>query len=297
MAKAGNFNATEDLFGNAAEYNDINKNLEPTMIDISLLEEFPNHPFRVIDDNQMELLANSIHEYGIKEPLWVIKKEMSDKYYVVAGHRRKYAAEKVGINNIPVNILDVDFKTATVLMVDSNNKREKLLISEKAYAYRMRHDALNIGQGSRIDLENESKEKLIEFNESNDSERTIRRYVRISYLSSDLINLVDLGKLTMTAGVIFSYFNQEEQELLFEFFSKIEKYPNNDQAYQIRDLKNDGNLSYYELEQLLDKKPVKKLNLTLKEEKLMEFFDPGTEKEEMEDLIISLLKNYFNKED
>lgn len=300
MAKAKNVTTSvENIFSTSKssfnEYVD-EKDQRYKKVSIDKLKAFPNHPFRVIDDDLMERLVESIKTYGLQEPLLVVRDDESDEesYYIISGHRRKRAYEKIGWKNIPVYELKIDKNKAIILMVDSNNQRRNLLPSEKAKAYRLKADALGRKQGQRTDLfddiSNAKLKELVNDNEDN-SEKTIQRYIRLSYLNDELLTFVDEKKINMVTGYTISFFSEKEQTLLLDYIKEKQVFPSKDQIIRMRELKGDEELSLNIIQEVFnsEKKPVKKNNLTIKEDNLYQYFPVGTEKKQMENTINKLL--------
>lgn len=263
------------------------------------LYDFENHPFRVIEDEKMHELAESIKEYGVQEPLLVRpRKNGLPGYEIISGHRREHAAILAGLTEVPVTIKDMDDDLATIIMVDSNNKREELLISEKAKAYRMKAEALN-HQGKRNDLvseEDKTAHSADTIGASNgESARTIQRYVRMSYLVQELLDLADSGKLSMATGIELSYLSETEQDLIVRYYNKNKKLPSTDQAKALRAYSADGELTEDIVEENLTVVKTPKVKVTLNSNKLYKYFPKNTSQEEMEDIILRLLQEYADK--
>lgn len=282
------FNTSKEAMGNINEYTQ--------MIELDKLKEFPDHPYRVIDDDSMIALSESISEYGVQEPLLVVKDEEANdnSYYIVSGHRRKRACEMLELDVVPVHVLDIDMDLAAILMVDSNNKREALLPSEKAKAYRIKYDALGRKQGQRSDLFDViSLDSLKELISSDESDRTVRRYIRLTYLNDELLSWIDECKISMKAGVVISYFNEHEQQVFADYIRNNNIYPTYEQTLFVREKKGEDELKYEMLKEIFSpENKVKKQNITLKEDNLYKFFTIGTPKEDMENTIIKLLSKW-----
>ncbi|MBE5898220.1 MAG: ParB/RepB/Spo0J family partition protein [Lachnospiraceae bacterium] len=297
MAKTTNVTSSLDnLFKSSKDSMKNNKGFE--MIELDKLKEFPNHPYRIIDDESMEELSESIKEYGMQEPILAIEDaDEPSTYFIISGHRRKRASQIAEKDFAPVNVLDIDMDLAAILMVDSNNKREHLSISEKAKAYRIKQDAIGRRQGVRNDLKEDSINESIN---SSDSERTIRRYIRLSYLTDEMLSLVDEGKIPLLAGVGLSYFDEDEQDIMFRFFIENKFYPKEEEVNYLRNYKSnasDEKITPGMLRHVFKREEkIKKNNVALKEESLYEYFTPGTPKDDMEVVILKLLQMYKNKE-
>ncbi len=295
MAKTTNVTSSLDgLFQNAKEYLMSEKREE--VLPISKLTGFRNHPFQVVEDESMRALAESIREYGIQEPLLVRKKE-DGKYEIISGHRRRYAAELTGLTEVPVHIVEMDDNLATIIMVDSNIKRETLYPSEKAWAYRMRAEALR-HQGRRTDLlENDGSIYTAESigAKSGESGRTVQRYIRLTYLIPELLALVDKGKLKLMAGVALSYFSGENQDCILEFYENCGAFPSESQMRELLERTEQGEaLSYETLRDVLLMREGKKRKFQLNENKIAEYFPDDATDEDIEAVILELLQNWKN---
>ena len=190
-------------------------------VSVSSLHSFPNHPFKVRDDKQMADLVKSVTEYGILVP-GIVRMRSAGGYELVAGHRRRRACEIAGIQKMPVIIRDLTDDEATVIMVDSNIQREELLFSEKAFAYKMKYDALK-RQGKRTDLtscrvgKKSAAEEVSQNTE--DSARQVLRYIHLTELITELLDLTDIKKLPFNTAVELSYLNKDEQQLLLQYMN------------------------------------------------------------------------------
>ncbi|MGN0141519.1 MAG: ParB/RepB/Spo0J family partition protein [Roseburia sp.] len=263
------------------------------------LHQFKGHPFRVVDDESMAALVDSIKQYGIQEPL-LVRPDQSHpgEYEIISGHRRNHAAGLAGLNEVPVYICDMDDDTATVIMVDANIKREEILPSEKAFAYRMKADAMR-HQGKRNDLIEESPaDGIKEVGEKNgDSVRTVQRYIRLTYLEKELLDLVDAGKLQIGVAYTISFFSCENQRTLVEYYEKYHKIPDKSQIEKLAEYAKNGLLSEQVILGTLPQPKVKQESVTLKGNRIKKYFPEGTTSAEMERLIISLLEDYVQSHD
>lgn len=265
------------------------------------LHPFRHHPFRVNEDDSMRELAESIRIYGIKEPILIRPdKEKKGEYEIISGHRRNYAAGMAGLTEVPVSIEDMDDDAAAVIMVDSNLKRESLLPSEKAWAYRIKAEAQK-RQGKRNDLPEDAEEGNIVdgmqgiSEESGKSVRTVQRYIRLTFLSKDLLELVDEGKLPAGSGYIISFFEKEEQECLLSYYQNKNVLPNAAQLEELAEYRKSCRMDAAILEEVVTRKrmpkPEKRM-LTLKAGRLGKYFPEDTTKEEMEMIIFELLEKW-----
>ena len=271
----------EDLF--SAEDNSVEGTY--TTVPLSQLKPFKNHPFKVLDDEKMQETVESILQHGVIQP--GIVRPCADGYEVVAGHRRWRASELAGKTDMPVIIRDLDDDAATVLMVDTNIQRENLLPSEKARAYKMKYEALK-HQGSKGDKH--TADAVGE--KAGDSGRTVQRYIRLASLINGLLELVDEGNIKMVAGERLSYLKAEEQELVLEAVANISIYPSPVQAEQIKDMSEKGTLSEKNVYALLVKKENSGQSVTISPKKIRNYFPPAYTKEQIEEVIYSLLDQW-----
>lgn len=271
----------EDLF--SAEDNSVEGTY--TTVPLSQLKPFKNHPFKVLDDEKMQETVESILQHGVIQP--GIVRPCADGYEVVAGHRRWRASELAGKTDMPVIIRDLDDDAATVLMVDTNIQRENLLPSEKARAYKMKYEALK-HQGSKGDKH--TADAVGE--KAGDSGRTVQRYIRLASLIDGLLELVDVGNIKMVAGERLSYLKAEEQELVLEVAANISIYPSPAQAEQLKDMSEKETLSEKSVYALLVKKENSGQSVTISAKKIRNYFPPAYTKEQIEEVIYSLLDQW-----
>ena len=241
-------NRLDDLFTSQSEREN---GLTPTIKDIPLekLVPFPNHPFKVRDDEEMNKLVESVSENGVLVPAIVREKDNGD-YEIISGHRRKFASEIAGKKTLRCIVSNLDDDAATVIMVDSNIQRENILPSEKAFAYKMKLDAMK-HQGKRTDLtSNQLGRKLdnaetaqIIGDENGDSQSQVRRYIRLTYLIPELLQMVDDGKMKMLPAVEISFLDKECQQDLLEAIESECCTPSHAQAIRMHKMFNDGELN------------------------------------------------------
>lgn len=265
-------NSFDDLFGSDESEMEI---------ELSELKNFNNHPFKVIEDESFNKLAESIKENGILTPI-IVRSSINGSYEIISGHRRVHACEVIGIDKIPAKTVEMSDDEAVIAMVDSNIYREKILPSEKAFAYKMKNEALK-HQGRKLD-----KTSASEISES-DSERQIFRYIRLTYLIPDLLRAVDENKLNFLAGVALSYMTEENQKKIASYCEAEKKYPGVKEAEL---LKSKDNLTFNEIEKIFEKKA--ELKVSLCKNKLQEFFGEDTTADEAEEIILKLLREWKN---
>lgn len=272
------------------------------IVKISDLYEFKENPYKVKDNEDMQDLIESIKQNGIIEPLIVRKREKGG-YEIVSGHRRKYACEKAGIEQVPVLVRDMDKNKAIITLVDSNLQRSDILPSEKAFAFKMKLDAMK-HQGKRNDLTsfqvgNKSERKTsLEMiaNEVGNSRTNIYRYIRLTELIKPLLQLVDENKMAMSPAVEISYLKKQEQEDLFETIESEDCTPSYSQSIRIKELSKQGKLDMDTIFNIMtEQKPNQKEQLRFKVEKLKDYFPKGYTTKQMKDVIEKLLKQYKQK--
>ena len=268
-------------------------------IELSKLHPFPDHPFAVRDDDTMQQTVESIKQYGVLVPAIARPREDGD-YELIAGHRRKYACELAGLKTMPVIIRDVDRIAATIIMVDSNLQRENILPSERAKAYKMKLDAIK-RQGTRTDLTSNQVGRKLESadliaQQSGDSKTQIRRYIRLTELEPQLLQMVDEGKIGMTPAVELSYLKPDEQKLLIETIDSEQATPSLSQAQRMKRLSQEGKLNDDTmLGIMMEQKKPENWNLTLPMDKIRRYFPRSYTPQRMEETIIKLLERWMRK--
>lgn len=255
-----------------------------SMVPIVDLYPFENHPYRVVDDTKMDDLVESVKEKGVLEP-GIVRKRSMGGYEIISGHRRKRACELAGIDVMPVFIKELADDEAAVMMVDANNQREELLFSEKAWAYRIKHDALK-HQGKKMDIG--SAEQIGK--DVGESVRQVKRYIRLTYLIKEILDLVDDGKIKFLAGERLSYLDKEEQEILLQYIISNGVYPSPEIASKLKQLSMDGDLTEPALEQTLLNRKKENRSFTMSAKTLKKYFPDDVSKEEIEQVIIELLE-------
>lgn len=266
------------------------------------ISDFHNHPFKVLMDDKMAELVDSIRQYGVLVPA-IVRPAPNGGYQMVAGHRRKRASELAGAA-LPCIVRELSDDEATLIMVDSNLQREKLLPSEKAFAYRMKLDAMK-RQGQRVDLTcatplhkldgKKSREVLAE--QTGESHEQIRKYIRLTYLIPDLLALVDDDKIAMRPAVELSYLSPEEQAILYEIIQAEDCTPSHAQAIRLRQLSKDGQLTATPtLSVMQEQKPNQKEHFRMPRERISKYFPPGTPVQKIEDTIIKALELYRKRQ-
>lgn len=260
-------------------------------IAISLIQPFKNHPFKVVENEDMDKLIESIRETRkIYTPL-LLRSVGPNNYECISGHRRLFAAKKVGFTKVPALIVEMTDDEAVIAMVDSNMQREVILPSERAFSLKMKMDALN-HQGKKLDFPGDGDSKSEIGSKENMGRTQVHRYIRLTYLIPELLELVDSGKLPFVVGVELSHFNSHMQGLVNQY---IEKYGciKLDQVPLIRPHKDNESMTFEALVSLLTKPAsVPKKKVTLSEKKLYKFFPSHYTSAEMEEVILTLLKKW-----
>ena len=297
-----NLPTADDLFSTQAERDEAKRE---TLVEIPIQEisDFPNHPFKVKMDDSMVALVESVKEYGVLNPA-LVRPKPEGGYEMVAGHRRKFASELAEKTEIPCIVRDLSDDEATIVMVDSNLQREKVLPAEKAFAYKMKLDAMK-RKGQRTDLTCEpvahklkgikSRDMLAE--QVGESKDTIRRYIRLTELIPPILDMVDEGKIAMRPAVELSYLPKEQQQALFDTMELEDCTPSHAQAIKMRKFAEDGKLNEdVILSIMIEEKPNQVEQFKIPKKRLDKYFSPGTSVKQMEDTILKALEMYRKRE-
>ena len=275
-----------------------------TIIEIPLdeLHPFPDHPFGVRDDDMMQQTVESVREYGVIVP-GIARPREDGGYEIVSGHRRKHACELASLKTMPFIIRDIDRNIATIIMVDSNLQRENILPSEKAKAYKMKLEAIKrrAGRPGRNSVQvgqnyegKTSREQIAE--NSPDSATQIQRYIRLTELEPELLQMVDEGKIGMTPAVEISYLNPDEQKLLIETIDSEQATPSLSQAQRMKRLSKEGKLSDDAMLGIMtEQKKPETWDLKLPMDKIRKYFPRSYTPQRMEETIIKLLETWMKK--
>lgn len=267
------------------------------------ISDFPNHPFKVKQDDDMAEMVESIKKYGVLVPALVRPKE-DGGYEMVAGHRRKFAAALAGIAEIPCIVRSLTDDEATIVMVDSNLQREKILPSEKAFAYKMKLDAMK-RQGERTDLTSSPLDNKFRgitsaqqvSQKSGDSQPQIYRYIRLTELIPPVLEMMDDGKIAFRPAVELSYLSKEQQQALFETMECEDCTPSLAQAIKMKEFSRDGKLTDEVILSIMqEEKPNQKEQFKMPKERISKYFAPGTPPQKIEDTIIKALELYRKRE-
>ena len=267
------------------------------------ISDFPNHPFKVKQDDDMAEMVESIKKYGVLVPALVRPKE-DGGYEMVAGHRRKFADSLAGVSEIPCIVRSLTDDEATIVMVDSNLQREKILPSEKAFAYKMKLEAIK-RQGRRTDLTSAPLEPKLKGSRSNeelaanspDSRSQIQRYIRLTELIPPVLQMVDDGKIAFRPAVELSYLSKEQQESLYSTMECEDCTPSLAQAIKMKEFSKDGKLTDEVILSIMqEEKPNQQEQLKIPKERISKYFAPGTPAQKIEDTIIKALELYRKRE-
>ena len=268
-------------------------------IPLSELHPFEGHPFRVVDDEDMMKTAESVKTFGVFTPA-IVRPDPDGGYEIISGHRRHRASELAGKETMPVIVRDLDDDSAIILMVDANLQRETILPSERAYAYKMKLDAIK-HQGIRSDLTSDqlgpkltAAQKVAE--EANDSQTQVKRYIRLTELIPELLDMADTGQIKFNPAVELSYLAHEEQRDFLEAMDYAQAAPSLSQAQRIKKLAQDGECSLEAMCEIMNE--IKKGELErviLKTDVLRKYFPKSYTNKQMEDKIIQLLEQWQKK--
>ena len=299
----GLLTSVDELFTTQEERDNANRE---TVIDIPLsdISDFPNHPFKVKVDDALTEMTESIRDYGVLVPALVRPKE-DGSYEMIAGHRRKKASELAGKTCISCIVRELSDDEATIIMVDSNLQRDVLLPSERAFAYKMKLDAIRRQQGSRTDLTSDplgqklkgiaSIETLAD--NSPDSKTQIQRYIRLTNLIPEILGMVDENKIAMRPAVELSYLTEHEQKRLYETMELEDCTPSHAQAIKMRNFSKAGKLTEEVILSIIqEEKPNQKEKLKISTERISKYFAPGTPAQKIEDTIIKALELYRKRQ-
>ncbi|MBR3199534.1 MAG: ParB/RepB/Spo0J family partition protein [Bacilli bacterium] len=296
-----------DDFFTTQEQRDDEKKEKVNEIDISLIDDFPNHPFKVLENEELKKLAESIYDTGVLVPT-LVRPKADGRYEMISGHRRKKASEIAGIKTIPCIVRELTDDEATIIMVDSNLQREKILPSEKAFAYKMRNDALN-HQGQRNDLTSDRiGQKLnsrdIIASKTDDSSTQIQRYIRLTFLIPELLEMVDnaaLGEkpcISFSPAIEISYLQEDEQLVLLDTIEFTDATPSLSQAIRLKKLsqeaaKENKILDSYVIEDILgEEKPNQIPKLKFDESKIRKVLPKGIDNNDIEDFVVKSIEYY-----
>ena len=270
-------------------------------IPIDDLHPFTNHPFKVLDDEAMTRTVESIAQYGVLAPLIARPRPDGDGYEIISGHRRQYAAKLAGLDTLPVIVRQMSDDAAVILMVDSNLQREHILPSERAFAYKMKLEALK-NQGARSDLTSDQVgQKLWSVkqvaNDAGESKTQIQRFIRLTSLIPELLDMVDEKKIAFNPAVELSYLDESQQRDFLEAMEDTQNAPSLSQAQQLKKMAQQGEFSYEKAFDVMgQEKKSEKDTVTIKNETLRKYFPRSYTPKQMEEKIIQLLDAWQKKQ-
>ena len=268
-------------------------------IPIGELFPFKNHPFKVLDDESMQRTVESVEQYGVLSPL-IARPRPEGGYEIISGHRRQHAAQLAGLDTLPVIVRQMDDDAAVLLMVDSNLQRENILPSERAFAYKMKLEALK-NQGARSDLTSAQLGRKLETadivgQESGDSRNQVRRFIRLTNLVPELLDMVDEKKIAFNPAVELSYLDTNQQRDFLEAMNDTQNAPSLSQAQRLKKLAQEGHFSYDVAFAVMGEEKKDELDkVVIKNDTLRKYFPRSYTPKQMEDTIIKLLEQWQRK--
>ena len=270
-------------------------------IPIDALHPFTNHPFKVLDDEAMTRTVESIAQYGVLAPLIARPRPDGDGYEIISGHRRQYAAKLAGLDTLPVIVRQMSDDAAVILMVDSNLQREHILPSERAFAYKMKLDAIK-NQGARLDLTSSQvgmKLQALDIvgQEAGDSRNQVHRFIRLTNLIPELLDMVDEKKIAFNPAVELSYLDESQQRDFLEAMNDTQNAPSLSQAQRLKRLAQEGHFSYDVAFAVMGEEKKDELDkVVIKNDTLRKYFPRSYTPKQMEDTIIKLLEQWQRKQ-
>ena len=290
---------TLDDFLSTQEERDAKKLEKVQMIPLDKITDFPNHPYRVVKDEEMSNMADSIVKRGLIHPV-IVRPKKDGTYEMISGHRRKMASQMAGMTEIKAIVREMSDEEAIITMVDSNKQRERVLPSEKAFAYKMKSEALK-RQGQRTDLtsvplaqklEKKTTREIIA-EEAGESQEQVRRYIRLTELIPELLKLVDEEQIKLRPAVEISYMTEEEQADLLDAINCLQATPSHAQAIRMKELSQKGELTSDIINEILEEeKPNQKEQIKFKYDKVKSYFPKGYTVQQMQSVIENLLQKY-----
>lgn len=291
-------NSYDDIFS-TEESRQEEQREQVQQIPIRELFPFKNHPFKVLDDEAMQRTVESVAQYGVLAPL-LARPRPEGGYEIISGHRRQHAAELAGLETLPVIVRQMDDDAAIILMVDSNLQREHILPSERAFAYKMKLDAMK-NQGTRSDLTSTQVVSKLRSNEklgaeNNQSRETVRRFIRLTNLIPELLDMVDNKTVSFNPAVELSYLSPEQQQEVIRAMDDTQNFPSVSQAKRIKKLAQDGTFTTETVVAIMGEEKKSELDtVTIKNDTLRKYFPRSYTPKQMEDTIIKLLEQWHKK--
>ena len=288
----------DDIFS-TEEFRQEQQREQVQQIPIGELFPFKNHSFKVLDDESMQRTVESVEQYGVLSPL-TARPRLEDGYEIISGHRRQHAAQLAGLDALPVIVRNMDDDAAVLLMVDSNLQRENILPSERAFAYKMKLEALK-NQGARSDLTSAQLGRKLETadivgQESGDSRNQVRRFIRLTNLVPELLDMVDEKKIAFNPAVELSYLDESQQRDFLEAMNDTQNAPSLSQAQRLKKLAQEGHFSYDVAFAVMGEEKKDELDkAVIKNDSLRKYFPRSYTLKQMEDTIIKLLEQWQKK--
>ena len=277
-----------------------NKLCKPIAIPIAKLHPFEGHPYKVLDNEEMETLTESVQNEGVLSPLIVRPLEGTDEYEVISGHRRLHAAQRAGLLEVPALAYEISREEAAIMLVDSNLHREHILPSEKAFAYKMKMEAMS-RQGQRTDITSNQVGRKLETaeiigNTSGESKNQVRRYIRLTYLLPELLQLADDGKIALTPAVELSYLPEKAQTCLLEEIHRNDCTPSLSQAIRLKKEYQAKTLTVPKLRSIMgEEKANQKERLKIPMERIRKFFPKSYTPNQIEEAVVKLCENNYRR--
>lgn len=302
MAKSNAFKmklpSVDDLFSTEESRQEV-KLRKLYDIPLSEIDDFPDHPYRVVDDDDMKNLMDSIEVRGVITPAMVRKKE-DGRYEMISGHRRKYACEHLGLETLRCEVVEVSRDEAIILMVDSNSQRSEIAPCDKGRAYKMKLEAMK-RQGARTDLTSTPAASKLQGEtadiigkEAGESGDQVRRFIRLTELVPELQEYVDSGQMKMRPAVELSYLDEETQRDVVDRIIETEAFPSHDQAIRIRKAFDEGDIDYYKVKEIMDEeKPNQKQKLKINSDRLVRLIPSGYTPNMAEDFLVKAVEHYL----
>ena len=268
---------------------------KPVAIPVEKLRPFAGHPFKVKDDDEMNTLIESIQTQGVLSPLIVRPIENTEEYEVISGHRRLHAAQKAGITEVPVLIYALDRDAAAIAVVDSNLHREHILPSEKAFAYKLKYEALkHQGTSCQVGTKSRTDEQIAE--NANDSARQIQRYIRLTYLIPEFLEKMDQGEIALSVGVELSFLDESSQREVLEQCEMNDCTPSYSQAWRMHKADREGSLTKAAIQTIMsEEKANQKVRLKIPMERIRKYFPQSYTAAQIEDAVVKLCERDYRR--
>ena len=278
------------------------KKQKPKLANIKLekLHPFEGHPYKVVDDESMEELKNSIEEKGLLNRIIVRPIESIDEYEIISGHRRVHAAELLGIKEVPAVIYFIDRDEATVLMVDSNCQRDSVSPVEKGKAYKMKADALShqgVASGQIVPKSDDNRTTAQIGADAGESYKTVQRFIRLTYLTPELQEYVDTGKMKVSPAVEISFLDEEQQRDIVDCIEETDIFPSHAQTRRMRSLDAEGKLDYDSIKEIMSElKPNQVEKIKIPVESIRQYAPKGATPKDIEELVVRLMKQNYERQ-